>query len=108
MQKYQIELQQILQRAVEASVISQKQAEYLTVTELKITTLYMLTKVHKSIPTPPQRPIVSGNVSMYEMVYKFIDFHLHPIVETLPSFLKDTENILWKTEGIQLEADMLL
>lgn len=70
--------------------------------------MYMLPKVHKNPTVAPGRPIVSGNGNMCEMICKFVDFHLQPNVETLLSFLKDTKDVLWKMEGMQLESDMIL
>lgn len=106
--KYQQELQSILQMAIDRSVLTPKQVDYLTVKEPRIATLYMLPKVHKNLTTPPGRPIVSGNGNLSEPICKFVDYYLQPLVEILPSFIKDTKDILWKLEGMQLEPDMVL
>lgn len=104
LEKFQSELHQMLHRAVERSFISKKQADFLTVTDPKIATFYMLSKVHKNITTP----IVSGRGNICESICRFIDLFLQPIVETLPYYLKDTNDILWKMEGMQLDPNMML
>lgn len=68
-------------------------------------TLYLLPKVHKYATIPPGRPIVSGSGSLCEPTCRFIDYHLKPLVETLPSYLKDTNNVLRKIEYLQLEIN---
>ena len=58
---------------------------------------YMIYKVHKahSPPSlPPGRPIISGSGSITENISKFVDFHIKPLVATLPSYLQDTPDFL--------------
>ncbi|CAJ0960814.1 unnamed protein product [Ranitomeya imitator] len=102
------QLRDILLKAVEASIISKKQMEYLSVEYPTIATFYVLPKVHKNASCPPGRPIVAGNNSFTEPICKLIDFVLHPMVETLPSYLKDTNDVLRKMDGLQLEENMIL
>ncbi|XP_077137802.1 uncharacterized protein LOC143803929 [Ranitomeya variabilis] len=102
------QLRNILQKAVDSSIISKKQMEYLTIEYPTIATFYALPKVHKNVVCPPGRPIVAGNNGFSEPICKLIDFVLHPLVETLPSYLKDTNDVLRKMDGIQLEDNMVL
>ena len=55
---------------------------------------YVLPKIHKGISPPPGRPIVSGINSVLEPLSKFTDSFLHPLVQTTPTYLKDTKDIL--------------
>jgi len=47
-----------------------------------------LPKLHKQ--GNPGRPIISSNGHPTERISEFVDFHLNQLVQTLPSFLKDT------------------
>jgi hypothetical protein len=44
---------------------------------------YLMPKIHKE--NNPGRPIVSANGHPTEKISEFIDFHLRPFVENLPS-----------------------
>uniref|UniRef100_A0A0B7BLE8 Reverse transcriptase domain-containing protein n=1 Tax=Arion vulgaris TaxID=1028688 RepID=A0A0B7BLE8_9EUPU len=54
--------------------------------------LYLLPKIHK--PNNPGRPIVSACSCPTESISAFLDGIFRPLVETLPSFLKDTTHAL--------------
>jgi hypothetical protein len=53
---------------------------------------YLLPKFHKV--NNPGRPIVSANGHPTEQISEFVDFHLRPHVEALPSHLKDTTAVI--------------
>ena len=57
---------------------------------------YLLPKIHKPMihDLTPGRPIVSGCGSPTEKISQFLDYYLKPIVETLPSFIKDSNHFL--------------
>ena len=63
-------------------------------TREKSTFFYLLPKVHK--PNTSGRPIISGCGSPTDRLSAFVDFYLRPIVESLPSYIKDTNNVLNK------------
>lgn len=56
---------------------------------------YLLPNIHKE--GMPGRPIVSAIGHPTEKISEFIDLHLRPHVEDLPSYLKDTTYYLNKT-----------
>ncbi len=60
--------------------------------DVKCPSFYMLPKVHKA--NNPGRPIVSGCACPTAQVSRFVDFHLRPLVELLPSYLQDTTHFL--------------
>lgn len=74
----------------------------------KVATFYLLPKILKNAQAPPGHPIVSSTQSLCEPIYKCIDYFLHPIVETLPSYLKTTHHALWKMDSIQLDDMMFV
>ena len=53
-----------------------------------------LPKIHKV--NNPGRPIVSSNNHPTERISQFVDFHLKPLVFTIPSYVKDTTDFLNK------------
>ncbi|XP_056425227.1 uncharacterized protein LOC130366892 [Hyla sarda] len=106
--KYKQELAAILELGVEEGVITQKQFSYLLPEHPAVATLYLLPKIHKGLENPPGRPIVAGNNSLSEPICRYIDHFLKPIVESLPSYLRDTTDILRRLDGIQLDQDALL
>ena len=55
---------------------------------------YILPKVHKS--GNPQRPIVSSDSHPMECLSHFVGYHLQPLINKLPSFLKDANDFLHK------------
>lgn len=70
--------------------------------------MYYLPKVHKNATQPPGRPIVSGIDSVTSRVGRYIDFHLQPLVQSVPSYLKDTGDTIRRLESIDYQHDYLL
>ena len=54
---------------------------------------YMLPKIHK--PNNPGRPVISGCDSPTAKLSAYTGYYLKPIVHTLPSYIKDTNDFLW-------------
>ncbi|CAJ0937580.1 unnamed protein product [Ranitomeya imitator] len=101
-------LSTILSAAVDGEVITKELAAALVVKEPTISTFYLLPKIHKNICVPPGRPIVSGRGNFLENINKWIDSILQPLVVGLPSFLKDTTQLLRTVDGLFLDPDTLL
>ncbi|XP_069615983.1 uncharacterized protein [Ranitomeya imitator] len=108
LENYKMELDQILKLAKEDGIITTKMMEGLMVEFPIVPTFYLTPKVHKDTTNPPGRPIVSGIGSLTEKICRYIDFYLQQCVETLPSFIRDTTDILNRLNGIQLEENMYL
>ncbi|CAJ0963758.1 unnamed protein product [Ranitomeya imitator] len=106
--KLQVELLDILEEAFIDGLITKDLRDGLVPDAPRTPCLYLLPKVHKNLTCPTGRPIVSGNGGLTENVGKMLDFYLKPIVETLPSYLRDTGDILSKISNINMEPDMLL
>ena len=69
---------------------------YLTQENPKAGRFYILPKIHK--PGNPGRPIVSANGHPTEKISEFVSFHLNPLVQTLPSYVKNTTHLLNKLQ----------
>ena len=54
--------------------------------------LYFLPKIHKE--NNPGRPIVSGCACPTVEISRFLDIHLRPLVENLPSYIQDTTHFI--------------
>ena len=57
---------------------------------------YILSKIHK--PGNPGRPIVSAHGHRTEKISELGSFHLNPLVQTLPSYVKNTTHLLNKLQ----------
>ena len=60
--------------------------------------LHILPKIHKQ--GNPGRPIISSNVHSTERISEFVDYHLKPLVQTLPSYIKDTTHFLLQLQNL--------
>ena len=58
----------------------------------------MLPKIHK--PGNPGRPIISAIDNPTSTIAEYVDHHLQPIAEELPSYIKDTGAFLRKINSM--------
>ena len=82
----------------ENSHIDKNTFDYLKPDKPKVGRFYLLPKIHKV--NNPGRPIVSAKGHPTEKISEFVDFHLRPHEEALPSHLKDTTDYLQKMESM--------
>ena len=75
-------------------LIDKKNKQYLLHRDPKPGRFYILPRIHKV--NNPGRPIVSSNNHPTERISQFVDFHLKPLVCTIPSYVKDTTDFLNK------------
>ncbi|CAJ0934161.1 unnamed protein product [Ranitomeya imitator] len=108
MASFSTQLQTILGRALDEGTFDRRVLEGLTVRAPRTPTFYLLPKVHKDAVNPPGRPIVSGIDGLCDPVCKFIDFYLKPLVETLPSYIRDTTDVLSRVDGVLVDPGVLL
>jgi hypothetical protein len=105
-----LDFTQKIKRALEAmhvrGHIDDKTMEYLTPEDPKPVRFYLLPTIHKE--NNPGRPIVSANGHPTEKISEFIDFHLRPFVENLPSHIKDTTDYLTKMENLAILGNSTL
>lgn len=75
--------------------ISDSTLEYLLVNSTaKAGRFYLLPKLHKK--GCPGRPVISGCNTPTEKISAFVDHHLKPLVTSVPSYIKDTNDFLRK------------
>ena len=86
--------------------IREMNRNYLLVDQPKAGRFYLLPKIYKA--GNPGRPIVSANVHPTEKISEFVDLHLQPHVQNLPSYLKDTTDFLRKQDAQALLVSMFV
>ncbi|XP_078583735.1 uncharacterized protein LOC144866254 [Branchiostoma floridae x Branchiostoma japonicum] len=74
--------------------ISEEEFNYLAPIHPRTPVFYLLPKIHKE--GNPGRPIISANDCATERISEFADHHLRPLVQKLPSYIKDTTDFLQK------------
>lgn len=105
------EIDTFLQDACQQGNISQTELKFLKNDHPTTPVMYALPKVHKTLTNPPGRPIVACSDSLMEPMSLYIDRILRPLVETLPSYLRDTGDFieqLSQTHIDNAEHDILL
>ncbi|XP_077145895.1 uncharacterized protein LOC143807824 [Ranitomeya variabilis] len=105
--EFQHDLVMILESAFNDGIIPKRLVEVVTKLQPRMATFYLLPKLHKNPVDPPGRPIVAGNGSLCEIICMVIDY-LKPLVQTLPSFIKDTTMMLKQLDSVQLEKGAVL
>uniref|UniRef100_A0A8C5M1L9 Reverse transcriptase domain-containing protein n=1 Tax=Leptobrachium leishanense TaxID=445787 RepID=A0A8C5M1L9_9ANUR len=88
------QLGEILIHGYEKGHISEEEYRFLKTDKPVIATFYALPKVHKNLEKPPGRPIVSGIGNLTQNCSQYIDQILQNLVKTLPSYLRDTKQLL--------------
>ena len=65
--------------------------------------LYFLPKVHKA--NVPGRPVVSSIGCHTKKISSYVEHHLQPLNQSLPSYVKDTTDFIKKIEALPVEPD---
>ena len=72
----------------------------------KLARLFFIKKIHK---TPPGiRPIVSSCGSPTEHISEFVDYWLQPHMRSLPSYIKDTTQLINELKNVHVNTMDLL
>ena len=87
-----------LKRLLSEGIIDKETHNYLTPQDRKAGHFYILPKIHKA--GNPGRPIVSANGHPTEKISEFVSFHLNPLVQSFPSYVKNTTHLLNKLKDI--------
>ncbi|KAJ1194362.1 hypothetical protein NDU88_003651, partial [Pleurodeles waltl] len=85
-----------LQTYLDQDLISDMEFKYLYNNTPTSPCIYILPKIHKPGTFPPGRPIISGIGSPTEKLSEYIDIFLQPFVRNLPSYIRDTKDLLCK------------
>ena len=96
--RYAEEITSILKNMTNREVIDKETFDSLRMQNSRTACFYILPKIHKE--GVPGRPIVSSCGSHTEKISQFVDYHLHPLVTRIPSYIKDTTDFLIKLKSI--------
>ena len=92
-EKIQQRIKEYTSRMYNDKLIDEKTYKYLTSNpNPRAGRFYILQKIHKQGNSG--RPIISSNGHPTERISEFVDYHLKPLVQTLPSYIKDTTHFL--------------
>ena len=92
------EIKMTLEEMVSNGGLDKETMKCLLPEEIRTSRFYILPKIHK--PGNPGRPIVSSCGAPTEQISRFVDYHLAPLVNTLPSYIKDTTDFLVKLQNL--------
>ena len=84
------QVKEVLQPLLGKGYISGKNVEYLVVSRPRLGRFYLLPKIHKRLENVPGRPVISNCGTATERISEFLDFHIQPLIEGLPSVIKDS------------------
>ena len=62
--------------------------------------MYLLPKIHKRLDNVPGRPVISNCGTPTEKASEFLDHHLQPIMKSRVSYIKDTNDFLFKLKNL--------
>lgn len=83
--------------------------DFLKVEHPVIPVFYTLPKIHKGLDTPVKgRPIVSGIDSLTENISAYVDHFIKSEVVTLPSYVKDSIDLIKLLKSFDVTTDELL
>ena len=100
-------INQLLQVFLKKDLLSKKMVDFCSPPKkARLARLYFLRKIHKN----PMgiRPIVSSCEGPTENISQFIDYWLQPIMKALPSFLKDTTQLINELNNLRVETEIIL
>ena len=102
---------EIVKRAIESfskqKLLSNLSANKLIVDDVRTMQFHILLKFHK--PNIPRRPAVSSIECHTSKISKFIDHFLQPHAKSLPSYVKDTLDFIYRiNETKDIQKDTIL
>jgi hypothetical protein len=97
-----------IEKHVYTGAIPKKTANILPTPKAQPAKFYLLPKVHKNINNPPGRPIMAGNSNPTERISEYVDYHLKPHLNQIPSYIKDTNHFLEICRNLELPPDAKL
>lgn len=94
LETFKSELKTLLGKANRDKVINLRGYQFLYKELYKHPYFYHLPKVHKDPICPPGRPIIVAMASFTSGLSQYVDYFLQPIVQSLPSYIRDPSHLL--------------
>ena len=98
LEQYESQIAEYIKLAVKNDLVDSQTATNITPKNSRTATFYMLPKIHKN--NVPGRPIVSAIGSPTEIISKYVDSHLIPLVKKIDSYIKDTSDVIKKIRNL--------
>ena len=92
------EVTSVLIDMTDRKIINKETVNYHRPQKARTSRFYILPKIHKD--GIPGRPIVSSCGAPTERISQFVDFHFRPLVEKIPSYIKDATDFLLKLKSV--------
>ena len=86
------------------NLITEKELKYFGYQHKKSTNfgkMYLLPKIHKRLDNVPGRPVISNCGTPTEKASDFLDHHLQPIIKSGVSYIRDTNDFLFKLKNLR-------
>lgn len=99
---YKTNLLHILSQAKMNNLISAAEFDFIFPQAPCIATFYSLPKIHKGLTPLKGRPIVSGVDCLSQNCGIYVDKILSPLVQSLPSFIRDTTDLFQHLDGLSI------
>ena len=89
----------VTERFQKDTLITKNIAEGLKTTSSRTPKFYIQPKIHKQ--GNPGRPVISSVNCHTSNISKYVDYQLQPIIQQIPSHIRDTSDILRKINKIE-------
>ncbi|CAJ0964871.1 unnamed protein product, partial [Ranitomeya imitator] len=93
----------MIKEAYERNILNKTEKRFLSNPAPTMALFYHLPKVHKNCEKPPGRPIISGIGSLTCHLSHYIDLFLQDLVKSLPSYLRDSTQLIEELRDIEWE-----
>ena len=80
--------------------INDENRKYLFNPRPRLGRFYLLPKIHMRLEKLPGRPVTSNCGTATERISEFLDFYIQPLVDLVPSIIKDTNDFLLKLKEL--------
>ena len=94
-------IENALNNLIRQGLITLSDKNAMTQSDPREADFYLLSKIHKNKTNPPGRPILSGNGHPTEWVSAWVDHHIQPLMLKLPTYLRDTTDLLNHIKSIK-------
>lgn len=101
-------LEQLLQDARQNEVLTQEVWRFIRIPGASKPYFYHIPKLHKDPKCPPGRPIISRVNSIICNLSHYLDIYLQEYVRKLPSFIKDSEDLIRELDKATWNKDLTL
>ena len=93
-------VKRVLKPLVDKSFLTEKNLQYLILSKSRLGRFNLLPQIHKRLEKVPVRPVISNCGKATERVSEFWDFLIQPLLEYVPSIVRDSTHFLQRLESL--------